>query len=80
METLSDEKFKQDYASHLLHLKLKGLRPKTIDAYSRAIRDRWTALLCDVLHLVRVVAARRWQRKRLAVLVVKRNCFLDDLA
>ena len=26
------------YQSHLKHLKLKGLRPKTIDAYSRAIR------------------------------------------
>ncbi len=38
METLSDEKFKQDYARHLKHLKLKGLQPKTIDAYSRAIR------------------------------------------
>jgi integrase/recombinase XerD len=30
--------FDQRYASHLKHLKLKGLRPKTIDAYSRAIR------------------------------------------
>ena len=38
METLSDAKFKQNYASHLKHLKLKGLRPKTIEAYSRAIR------------------------------------------
>ena len=38
METLSDETFKQNYASHLAHLKLKGLQPKTIDAYSRAIR------------------------------------------
>ena len=38
MATLSDAKFKQDYASHLKHLKLKGLQPKTIDAYSRAIR------------------------------------------
>lgn len=38
METLSDAKFKQNYARHLQHLKLKGLQPKTIDAYSRAIR------------------------------------------
>jgi len=30
--------FKQDYATHLKHLKLKGLQPKTIEAYSRAIR------------------------------------------
>ena len=38
MATLSDAKFNQNYASHLKHLKLKGLRPKTIEAYSRAIR------------------------------------------
>ncbi len=30
--------FKQDYQQHLQHLKLKGLQPKTIEAYSRAIR------------------------------------------
>jgi len=30
--------FKQDYEKHLHHLKLKGLQPKTIDAYARAIR------------------------------------------
>ena len=38
METLSGATFKQNYALHLQHLKLKGLQPKTIDAYSRAIR------------------------------------------
>ena len=38
MDTLFDARFKQNYASHLKHLKLKGLQPKTIDAYSRAIR------------------------------------------
>lgn len=38
METLSDAKFKHNYARHLQHLKLKGLQPKTIEAYSRAIR------------------------------------------
>lgn len=32
------ESFKQNYQSHLQHLKLKGLQPKTIDAYSRAVR------------------------------------------
>lgn len=31
--------FKQDYKKHLQHLKLKGLQPKTIEAYSRAIRQ-----------------------------------------
>ena len=30
--------FAQQYDSHLKHLKLKGLQPKTIDAYARAIR------------------------------------------
>ena len=30
--------YDQNYAQHLKHLKLKGLRPKTIEAYSRAIR------------------------------------------
>ena len=38
METLSEASFKQNYARHLQHLKLKGLQPKTIEAYSRAIR------------------------------------------
>jgi hypothetical protein len=30
--------FEQRYASHLKHLKLQGLQPKTLDAYARAIR------------------------------------------
>ena len=30
--------FNEQYQTHLKHLKLKGLQPKTIDAYSRAIR------------------------------------------
>ena len=30
--------FKLNYQHHLQHLKLKGLQPKTIDAYARAIR------------------------------------------
>lgn len=38
MEALSEANFKQNYHSHLQHLKLKGLQPKTIEAYSRAIR------------------------------------------
>ena len=38
METPSEARFKQSYATHLKHLKLKGLQPKTIEAYSRAIR------------------------------------------
>ncbi len=38
MTTPTDSNFKQNYQTHLHHLTLKGLRPKTIDAYARAIR------------------------------------------
>lgn len=36
--TSSATHFDRHYQSHLKHLKLKGLQPKTIDAYARAIR------------------------------------------
>ena len=32
------EPFACQYRSHLQHLQLKGLRPKTIEAYARAMR------------------------------------------
>ena len=32
------EHFDRQYQSHLKHLKLKGLQPKTIDAYARGMR------------------------------------------
>lgn len=39
MSTISTaQHFDRQYQRHLKHLKLKGLQPKTIDAYSRAIR------------------------------------------
>jgi integrase/recombinase XerD len=38
MTSSSESDFKQNYETHLKHLKLKGLQPKTIEAYSRAIR------------------------------------------
>lgn len=38
MTTKFPAHFARQYDSHLKHLKLKGLQPKTIDAYSRAIR------------------------------------------
>lgn len=38
MESVSANTFEQNYQSHLQHLRLKGLQPKTIDAYARAIR------------------------------------------
>lgn len=38
MEASTNAIFQRNYQRHLQHLKLKGLQPKTIDAYSRAIR------------------------------------------
>ena len=38
MKSSSEATFNEHYQRHLKHLKLKGLQPKTIDAYSRAIR------------------------------------------
>jgi site-specific recombinase XerD len=38
MESSAEALFKKNYQSHLNHLKLKGLQPKTIEAYARAIR------------------------------------------
>ncbi len=38
MNTASSTQFEQHYQSHLKHLKLKGLQPKTVDAYARTIR------------------------------------------
>ncbi len=38
MESLSANTFDQHSQLHLQHLKLKGMQPKTIDAYARAIR------------------------------------------
>ena len=38
MKTSFPKKFNHQYDLHCKHLKLKGLRPKTIDAYSRAMR------------------------------------------
>jgi site-specific recombinase XerD len=38
MTSSSTADFDRQYQTHLKHLKLKGLQPKTIEAYSRAIR------------------------------------------
>ena len=38
MTASSNARFKSQYDRHLKHLQLKGLRPKTIEAYARAIR------------------------------------------
>lgn len=38
MKTSSASDFNKNYQTHLKHLRMKGLQPKTIGAYSRAIR------------------------------------------
>jgi integrase/recombinase XerD len=38
MEASTEAIFNRNYQLHLQHLKLKGMQPKTIEAYSRAIR------------------------------------------
>lgn len=38
MKTANKTKFDHNYETHLKHLKLKGLQPSTVDAYTRAIR------------------------------------------
>jgi len=40
--------FKLHYEKHLQHLKLKGFRPKTIEAYSRGIRRISKYFSCDI--------------------------------
>src|SRR5450755_3108318 len=42
------EHFDQQYHTHLKHLKLKGLQPKTIEAYSRAIRRIGERFDCQI--------------------------------
>ena len=38
MKTSNNPQFNQNYQKHCKHLRLKGMQPKTIDAYSRGIR------------------------------------------
>jgi integrase/recombinase XerD len=38
MKSATAKEFKRNYDAHLKHLRLKGLQPKTIEAYARAIR------------------------------------------
>ncbi|MDD5322921.1 MAG: phage integrase N-terminal SAM-like domain-containing protein [Methylococcales bacterium] len=38
MTSSSEADLKQNYQTHFKHLKLKGLQPKTIEAYARAMR------------------------------------------
>lgn len=53
MRTPNNPQFKPYYSQHCKHLKLKGLQPKTIEAYSRAIRrigDYFDGELDDLSH------------------------------
>ena len=47
----SDPQFNSDYTKHRKHLKLNGLQPKTIDAYSRAIRRIGNYFDCQLNNL-----------------------------
>jgi len=53
MKTLTNKEFKQYYDLHYKHLKLKGLQPKTIEAYSRAIRRIGEYFNHDLTHLTK---------------------------
>ncbi len=39
MSSSCDEQFKRHDEAHLKHLRRKGLQPKTIEAYARAVRS-----------------------------------------
>jgi site-specific recombinase XerD len=66
--------FEQNYQSHLKHLKLKGLQPKTIEAYSRAIRrvgDRFDKQIDELSeaqltdYFTELVASHSWSTVKL---------------
>ena len=46
-----DPKFNKDYELHCKYLKLEGLRPKTIEAYSRSIRRIGNYFDCQLNNL-----------------------------
>ena len=74
MEISANAHFEQNYQSHLKHLTLKGLQPKTIEAYSRAIRrigDRFDRQI-DALseqqlmdYFTELVASHSWSTVKL---------------
>src|SRR5450759_2811209 len=74
LETSADAQFEQNYQSHLKHLKLKGLQPKTIEAYSRAIRrvgDRFDKQIDELSeaqlmdYFTELVASHSWSTVKL---------------
>lgn len=74
METSTDVIFQRNYERHLQHLKLKGMQPKTIDAYSRAIRrigERFDQQIDDLSeqqltdYFTELVASHSWSTVKL---------------
>jgi integrase/recombinase XerD len=74
MEATTDADFKKNYQAHLQHLKLKGLQPKIIEAYSRAIRrigerfDHQIDQLCEQQltdYFTDLVASHSWSSVKL---------------
>jgi integrase/recombinase XerD len=74
MEALPEATFEQNYQRHLQHLKLKGLQPKTIEAYSRAIRrigERFDQRIDDLTeqqltdYFTELVASHSWSTVKL---------------
>jgi integrase/recombinase XerD len=74
METSADAIFNRNYQLHLQHLKLKGLQPKTIDAYSRAVRrvgERFDQQITDLSaqqladYFTELVASHSWSTVKL---------------
>ena len=47
----NDPKFVKYYNKHLKHLKLNGFRPKTVEAYARAIRRIGNYFNCQMYNL-----------------------------
>ena len=74
MKSSTDALFKRNYQSHLKHLKLEGLQPKTIEAYSRAIRrvgDRFDRRIDSLTepqltdYFTELVASHSWSTVKL---------------
>jgi len=74
MKASNVKRFERQYALHLQHLKLKGLQPKTIEAYSRAIRrigERFDGQIDDLSvqqltdYFSELVASHSWSTVKL---------------
>ncbi|MEF8697768.1 MAG: phage integrase N-terminal SAM-like domain-containing protein [Candidatus Accumulibacter sp. UW25] len=88
MSTSPEETFDRNYARHLQHLTLKGLQPKSIEAYSRAIRrigERFDHQI-DALseqqlldYFTELVASHSWSSVKLdSILTTTRYTHLTD--